>query len=55
MTNMTWTLNAEGRLTVTWITPPVTRAAATPGRLSRAAALAAYYRLQTSLARHSAA
>lgn len=33
----------------------LTRAVAVPGRVSRAAALSAYYRLQTVLARRSAA
>ena len=70
MTCMTWTLDAEGRLKVVWIMPPLkaaapsarrhsfhtmTQAATTPAPFSRAAALAAYYRIQTSVARHWAA
>ena len=63
MTNMTWILDNQGHLVVTWDAPSaktaalarhrdlltLTQAAATPTRFSRAAALAAYYRLQASL------
>jgi len=70
MTNMTWTLDNDGRLVMTWDAPAaksaaaharrrdfltLTQAAATPARFSRAAALAAYYRLQASLTHRSAA
>jgi len=44
MTKVTWTLDDEGRLTARWNVPT-----------AKAAALAAYYRLQTALARRSAA
>ena len=63
MTNMTWTLDNKGHLVMTWDAPSaktaararrrnlltLTQAAAPPARFSRAIALAAYYRLQTSL------
>ena len=47
MTNMTWTLDAEGRLKVAWITPPVAKTAAPPAQPLHAA----YRRTQTSLTR----
>jgi hypothetical protein len=70
MTKVIWTLDDEGRLTARWDVPTakaaapasprlmfrtMTQVVAAPGRVSRAAALAAYYRLQTALARRSAA
>ena len=47
MTNMTWTLDAEGRLKVAWITPPAAKTAAPPAQPLHAA----YRRIQTSLTR----
>jgi len=38
MTNMTWTLDAEGRLKVAWITPMTAKVAAPPAQPLRVAA-----------------
>ena len=46
MINVTWTLDAEGRLKATWITPPAVKPAAPLARFSRASALAAHFRRQ---------